>query len=76
MFSLVVTGCQPSAKAAAGPEKPPSKGPACGSTCVERDSACHQRCLDDDPVAPPPDEGDTCDGKCGKALEACLTACR
>lgn len=75
VFVLLI-GCKSSTPAAAGPEKPPAKGPTCSNACMERDSKCNEKCLDDDTVTPPTDEGDSCGGKCSKALEACVAACR
>jgi len=78
LVALVLSiGCKSSAPPpAAGAEKPPAPGPACSNACMERDSACHQKCMEDDTVTPPPDEGDSCGSKCSKALEACVAACK
>lgn len=72
----LLVGCKSSAPAATAADKPPAKGPACSNACMERDSACHQACLDDDTVGPPPEDGDSCGSKCSKALEACVAACK
>jgi hypothetical protein len=41
---------------------------------MAKDSECNQKCLDDD--SPPPEEGDSCGGKCSKALERCVSHCK
>lgn len=75
LLVVMVMACKSSAPPPPkSPDKPAASGPACSNECMARDSECHQKCLDDD--TPPPEDGDSCGGKCNKALEACVTRCK